>query len=77
MTQQSISATHAALAAEWCKYHGQRGTDKQIARTAAYLDEPTLARMLAKRGIVVVAIPGCKLCDSPEHEFTDCPSYEV
>lgn len=44
---------HMFLAAAWCRWNGQKGTEKQTLRVMRYLSAETLQRMLAERGVVV------------------------
>lgn len=37
----------------WCRYNGQRGTEKQLVRVMRQLSVPDLERMLAARGYVI------------------------
>ena len=53
MTQTSLSPLHRLLATAWAQYHGQKGTEKQVARIANQLSVETLTRMLSARGITV------------------------
>ena len=48
-----MTARHLELARAWVRWNGQSGTDKQAARIAARIDEASLARMLAARGVTV------------------------
>jgi hypothetical protein len=42
-----------ALARAFCRYSGQRGTDKQIAPLLARTPREALERMCAERGLIV------------------------
>ena len=53
MTQRPTNATHRDLAVLWCKWNGQRGTDKQIAPVMRQLNVECLVRMLTERGVVL------------------------
>jgi len=48
-------AQHQALAAAWCQWNGQRGTEAQSLRVMRRLDAPTLLRMLTQRGVAIPA----------------------
>lgn len=40
---------HQAMAATWCRYNGQRGTEKQTLRVMRQLTASDLVRMLGER----------------------------
>lgn len=44
---------HQALAIAWCRYNGQRGTERQTLRVMRQLTVADLERMLAERGLEV------------------------
>jgi hypothetical protein len=44
---------HMFLAAAWCRWNGQKGTEKQTLRVMRQLTVSDLQRMLAARGVAV------------------------
>jgi hypothetical protein len=42
---------HMALAQAWCRWNGQKGTEKQALRVMRDTDAQALARLLAERGV--------------------------
>ena len=44
---------HMGLAALWCQWNAQKGTEKQAVRVMRSLSAPALVRMLLERNIVV------------------------
>jgi hypothetical protein len=46
---------HQALAQAWCRWNGQKGTEKQSLRVMRQLTAANLVRMLGERGVVVTA----------------------
>jgi len=44
---------HRSLAAVWCRYNGQRGTEPQVLRVMRQLSTADLERMLAERGLSI------------------------
>lgn len=45
-----MALAHRAMASNWCRYNGQRGTEKQAARVMRQLSVADLFRMLSERG---------------------------
>jgi hypothetical protein len=45
-----------SLAQAWCRWNGQRGTEKQYLRVMRQLTTADLERMLAERGVVVPGV---------------------
>lgn len=53
---------HMAMAAAWCRYNGQKGTEQQALRVMRQLTAPDLVRMLGARN---VSLPlGCTVVSS-------------
>lgn len=46
-------AQHMALAREWVRWNGQKGTEKQALRLMRYLSADALVRMLTERKIAL------------------------
>lgn len=44
---------HVTLAILWCRWNGQRGTEKQVVRVMQHLSVDVLRRMLSERGVQV------------------------
>ena len=44
---------HQALAFAWCRYNGQKATERQVVRIMNRLPAETLERMLAARGVKI------------------------
>jgi hypothetical protein len=52
-TPVATVAQHQALAQLWCRYNGQKGTEKQSLRVMRQLTAIDLHRMLGERGVVL------------------------
>lgn len=52
-------AQHMAMAREWCRYNGQKGTEKQALRVMRQLTAADLIRMLGERNVPLPA--GCEV----------------
>jgi hypothetical protein len=64
-----MALSHRDLAILWCKWNGQRGTDKQIAPVMKMLSVENLTRMLTERGVqlepVRVELPPVQMTGRP------------
>lgn len=49
-----MNSKHFILAKAWCQYNGQKGTQKQVEKIMARIEEETLLRMLSERNITVI-----------------------
>jgi hypothetical protein len=54
-------AQHMALAGDWCRWNGQKGTEKQALRVMRQLTSGDLARMLQQRGVVTLGVTAVAL----------------
>jgi hypothetical protein len=52
---------HKALAQDWCRWNGQKGTEKQAVRVMRQLSSGDLSRMLQKRGVVTLGVTAVAL----------------
>jgi hypothetical protein len=53
MSLTGLFLRHTNLAGLWCRWNGQRGTQRQVARVMRQLRIVDLERMLTERGVVV------------------------
>jgi hypothetical protein len=59
------------LAQAWCRWNGQRGTEKQYLRVMRQLTAAQLERMLTERGVPVVDVAIVPVPDQPAGPVVD------